>query len=276
MTNKKNIGSIIECSNSLVILFTKYNNTAADLLYEKLKEFGDIYHFSKLKSFSRCLVVYRTTIEAKKAKESLENYEIEPGNKLRMYFSLHTPLSYTTNSFLEVPKSEKLMLISPPGSPIIGWTQNPEDSPNKTYMDDNLVKALEELKSGVYKLDMDDVESVVSFNLDNGESSSSRIEQDFGPQSSEQLDFSDEENEFEFSSPESNASDEETQNQTPEDIELNDSDKKKEKTKFLKPTFIIEDFDTAQSQHDGPRNKISRAIHSRPVTPIPRTCMPPN
>lgn len=48
--------------------------------------------------------------------------------------------------FLQPPKLEKNFLISPPGSPPIGWEQVPEDPPNATPLAEDLIHALRKLE----------------------------------------------------------------------------------------------------------------------------------
>lgn len=49
-------------------------------------------------------------------------------------------------NYLKPPKVEKNFLISPPGSPPIGWEQIEEDPPNSTPLAADLLHALEKLK----------------------------------------------------------------------------------------------------------------------------------
>ena len=49
-------------------------------------------------------------------------------------------------SYLQPPAVEKNFLISPPGSPPVGWEQIQEDPPNSTPLADDLMAALQKLK----------------------------------------------------------------------------------------------------------------------------------
>jgi Calcipressin len=49
-------------------------------------------------------------------------------------------------TYLKPPKVEKNFLISPPGSPPVGWEQIVEDPPNSTPLAADLLHALEKLK----------------------------------------------------------------------------------------------------------------------------------
>jgi len=48
--------------------------------------------------------------------------------------------------YLQLPKLEKNFLISPPGSPPIGWEQVREDPPNATPLAEDLIQALRKLE----------------------------------------------------------------------------------------------------------------------------------
>lgn len=70
---------------------------------------------------------------------------------LRVYRANPTPLeSLGRNRFpeyLPVPDTDKNFLISPPGSPPIGWEQIREDPPNVDTLAEDLAKALEGLST---------------------------------------------------------------------------------------------------------------------------------
>ncbi|OMJ11636.1 Calcipressin-like protein [Smittium culicis] len=270
MTNKK--ASISSPTNSLVITFTDFSAHVCDLLFEKLHEYGRIFHFSKLKSFKRCLVVFNSKSEAQAAKSALDGYEIAPGNSLKLFFSMNTDFSTIHDNFLAVPESAKLQLISPPGSPILGWTQQPEDCPNKLFMDNSLLLALQELKDGVYKLDMDDVVSVASFDADfTLDSQAARIKDDF-PAIDDDDCFDTLPSQSRLP-PSSFSSSPDSLSPSPSFTDP--SRLQTSKTNFSNsknvPTFIIEDFDK-QSIND--TNSFS--MDNRCPTPLPKTQIPPS
>lgn len=68
---------------------------------------------------------------------------------LRIYRGNVTPLDIVRNrrlrDRLDVPQTDKNFLISPPGSPPVGWEQVREDPPNLDTLADDLVRALESL-----------------------------------------------------------------------------------------------------------------------------------
>ena len=68
---------------------------------------------------------------------------------LRVYRGLPTPIEILRNrhfhNTLPVPETDKNFLISPPGSPPVGWEQIREDPPNVETLADDLARALEQL-----------------------------------------------------------------------------------------------------------------------------------
>jgi hypothetical protein len=70
---------------------------------------------------------------------------------LRVYRSepnpIFSPSSQTSDeNFLRPPAIERNFLISPPGSPPVGWEQIREDPPNVAPLADDLIAALHKLK----------------------------------------------------------------------------------------------------------------------------------
>ncbi|KAF9936700.1 carbohydrate-binding module 1 protein [Mortierella alpina] len=116
------------------------------------ESFGEVYYFAPIKSFYRVFVVYHSTFDAQRAKAQLHNTPFED-TTLRVYFGQHTEISIDPAShYLHPPELEKNWLISPPGSPPIGWSQVREDPPNSMHLADDLVKALLEMGQPVYQL----------------------------------------------------------------------------------------------------------------------------
>ncbi|KAJ2849656.1 hypothetical protein IWW36_002460 [Coemansia brasiliensis] len=155
-----------EATNSLVVLFDTYSDEACEALRAKLETCGPLWHFAKLKSFQRCLAVFSQTANAQVAMRCLNGTPVLGDNKMRLYFSMHTPLVNRPDS-LAVPNQEKLWLISPPGSPPIDWRQTREQPPNANYLDHRLEAALQELEIGTFALDpatvTDDDESILEY-----------------------------------------------------------------------------------------------------------------
>lgn len=67
---------------------------------------------------------------------------------LRVYRADPTPISSSSNPdiYLHPPEHEKNFLISPPGSPPVGWEPTREEPPNSTPLADDLIHALEQLR----------------------------------------------------------------------------------------------------------------------------------
>lgn len=68
-----------------------------------------------------------------------------------MYRADPTPIepsspSSSRNNFLRPPELEKNFLISPPGSPPVGWEPIREDPPNAAPLADDLINALRKLQ----------------------------------------------------------------------------------------------------------------------------------
>ncbi|KAG0264555.1 hypothetical protein DFQ27_001142 [Actinomortierella ambigua] len=117
----------------------------------KSEEFGKVLYFAPIKSFLRVFVVYDSTFDAQRAKALMHNTAFEDAN-LRVYFGQHTDLTLEARHYLQPPELEKNWLISPPGSPPVGWTQVREDPPNAVHLADDLVKALIEAGQPLYQL----------------------------------------------------------------------------------------------------------------------------
>jgi len=106
------------------------------------------------------MVVYEVSRHAELAKLNSDPIEVshEEGRNivLRVYRADFNPLKprgengapwIPQTSYLQPPPVEKNFLISPPGSPPIGWEQIREDPPNSTPLADDLVVALKKLKT---------------------------------------------------------------------------------------------------------------------------------
>ncbi|KAI0696579.1 Calcipressin [Cerioporus squamosus] len=69
---------------------------------------------------------------------------------LRVYRADPTPIesdeTQEHNHYLRPPANEKNFLISPPGSPPVGWEQIREDPPNSTALAHDLIAALRRLE----------------------------------------------------------------------------------------------------------------------------------
>lgn len=163
-------------TNSLVLvhlpdeIFT-HPPLAASLL-DLLHAFGDLASWSPLPSFGRALIVYKEVEGAQRAKVALDRLLIplvdegqseeaeasllEPFDMdedeatfLRAYFGPMTAVKVSgeeTDDHLAVPVTDRNFLISPPGSPPVGWEPIKEDPPNRDTLADDLIRALGSLR----------------------------------------------------------------------------------------------------------------------------------
>ncbi|WFD43319.1 hypothetical protein MPSI1_001980 [Malassezia psittaci] len=147
-------------------------------LLELLRTYGPLVDWTPLASFGRGVVVYEREHDAAQAKWSLDRllllYEDDheharsngtplrsekDSDVLRVYFSAHTPLVFLPDGdaviardletnhhrYLELPQTGRNFLISPPGSPPVGWEPREEDGPNKETLAQDLMDALHRL-----------------------------------------------------------------------------------------------------------------------------------
>ncbi|KAG0217551.1 carbohydrate-binding module 1 protein [Mortierella sp. GBA43] len=121
-------------------------------LKAKAEEHGEVYYFAPIKSFYRVFVVYHSTFDAQRAKGVLHNSTFED-TTIRVYYGQNTVISDDPAArYLHPPELERNWLISPPGSPPVGWTQVREDPPNSMHLADDLVQALLDMGQPVYQL----------------------------------------------------------------------------------------------------------------------------
>lgn len=137
----------------------------ASSLLDLLHAFGDLASWSPLPSFGRALIFYKEVEGAQRAKEALDRLLLplveegkteEESSKedddavfLRAYFGPTTVIKSTEDEeadHLAVPVTDRNFLISPPGSPPIGWEPIKEDPPNRDTLADDLIRALGSLR----------------------------------------------------------------------------------------------------------------------------------
>ncbi|KAF9580461.1 hypothetical protein BGW38_002893 [Lunasporangiospora selenospora] len=96
-------------------------------LRARVEAFGQVCYFSPIKTFHRVFVVYDSVFDAQRAKALLHNTQLE-GTTLRVYFGQHTELTINPEKYyLHLPgqeSTEKGGLISPPGSPPLGHSDD--------------------------------------------------------------------------------------------------------------------------------------------------------
>ncbi|KAJ7221547.1 Calcipressin-domain-containing protein [Mycena pura] len=130
-----------------------------DVLRSHFATYGDINRWVPLPSFGRIIVVYTRDDDAEAAKLHSDPIVLEKTRdrskiSLRVYRADPNPLLpagvepgvVPEANYLRPPKVEKNFLISPPGSPPVGWEPVPEEPPNATPLADDLVAALRKLQ----------------------------------------------------------------------------------------------------------------------------------
>ncbi|CAG8726751.1 8106_t:CDS:2 [Racocetra persica] len=144
MSQRSSQASQIIATNTLII--TNVNQATflpenLEKLKGQLEQYGTIYKFVPTKSFNRTFVTFYKTTDAKNAKDHFDK-SMFLEKTIRVYFGQHISIYETDNArHLNVPELEKNLLISPPGSPPVGWIQSREDHPNSITLSDDLVHA---------------------------------------------------------------------------------------------------------------------------------------
>ncbi|CCM04527.1 uncharacterized protein FIBRA_06708 [Fibroporia radiculosa] len=146
-------------TNTLVITqlpASFFEQVVLDTLHNHFASYGPVYAWAPLKSFARILLVYYSEDDAEHAKVDCDFLFIgatpsSPATTLRVYRADPTPIVSSGNSakdnmYLRPPEHEKNFLISPPGSPPVGWEQIREDPPNSTPLAADLITALRRLQ----------------------------------------------------------------------------------------------------------------------------------
>jgi Calcipressin len=137
--------------------------------------YGEINQWVPLRSLARIIIVYLYDEDSARAKhgagellcdETIGRYELTPTSHrcvlsnrrcvfyspkpLRVYFADRSPIRFDASApdvnYLKVPELEKNFLISPPGSPPVGWEPVREDPPNPTPLADDIMAALRHLQ----------------------------------------------------------------------------------------------------------------------------------
>ncbi|KAH8100325.1 Calcipressin [Cristinia sonorae] len=149
--------STIQSTNTLVIASLPEPYLAPevlDALQIHFALYGQIYKWAPVRGLARVILVYYLEEDAEQAKAQCDNLVVGPFPDLpqftmRVYRHDPTPLEPNDgeegNHYLRPPAVEKNFLISPPGSPPVGWEPIREDPPNATPLADDLMAALQKL-----------------------------------------------------------------------------------------------------------------------------------
>ncbi|KAJ3310521.1 carbohydrate-binding module 1 protein [Boothiomyces sp. JEL0838] len=126
-----------------------------ELIKKLLEPYGHLEKLIVLKSFGRLLAVFDDTFISQKIKHELHKTKFEgklnfiwendhltcryviikTGKEIRVYFGMHTDLNWLNPepsirmNYLNIPEPERNFLLSPPGSPPVGWLQTAESEP---------------------------------------------------------------------------------------------------------------------------------------------------
>ncbi|EJD48716.1 Calcipressin-domain-containing protein [Auricularia subglabra TFB-10046 SS5] len=121
---------------------------------------GEIHTWAPIRVFRRAIVTFWRPDDADRAKRDLDAIWLptNPPQQIRVYRGVNTPIVRRSQPasptdpnnpdpfHLAPPRLEKNFLISPPGSPPVGWEQAVEDPPNATPLAADLIHALTRLQ----------------------------------------------------------------------------------------------------------------------------------
>lgn len=127
--------------------------------------YGQLHSWAPLRGLGRIILVYWDERHAEDAKLGTDGLHLgsdshgyvafagmthtdlgRPSFVLRVFRGTPTPTQASEPSTLAVPALEKNFLISPPGSPPVGWEPVVEDPPNKDALAADLMEALRRLQ----------------------------------------------------------------------------------------------------------------------------------
>jgi hypothetical protein len=136
-------------------------------LRDLFTSYGQLHSWAPLRGLGRIILVYWDERNAEDAKLGTDGlslgtdsnvwvatvqhchlywFESRPAFVMRVFRGAPTPTQATEPARLTVPPLEKNFLISPPGSPPVGWEPVIEDPPNRNTLASDLVEALRRLQ----------------------------------------------------------------------------------------------------------------------------------
>ncbi|KAI0085955.1 Calcipressin-domain-containing protein [Irpex rosettiformis] len=142
-------------TNTLVVTslpLSFFEPVVLEALKLHFESYGDVHTWAPLKAFARVFLIYYDEEAAELAKDACDNLYVKetgesPATLLRVFRADPTPLAQLVNpDLLRPPELEKNFLISPPGSPPVGWEQIREEPPNHAPLADDLIAALKKLQ----------------------------------------------------------------------------------------------------------------------------------
>jgi len=142
-------------SNTLILTSLPqafFHPSVLDPLRKHFETYGSLYSWAPIKGFGRVIVVFHNTADAERMRQECNGLHVGNDDSslktLRIYRGDPTPTSPIDpeSIHLQVPSNPRNQLISPPGSPPIGWEQTIEEPPNTKTLAADLIGALNKLQ----------------------------------------------------------------------------------------------------------------------------------
>ncbi|KAL1746508.1 Calcipressin-domain-containing protein [Schizophyllum fasciatum] len=117
-----------------------------DILRDHFAQYGPINQWAPLSGFGRILVVYESDAAAEAAREACGTIVVEPTDARSPERIVLRRAAVLRERQLQPPRPERNFLISPPGSPPVGWEPAAEEPPNAAPLAEDLIHALRALQ----------------------------------------------------------------------------------------------------------------------------------
>ncbi|EPY52686.1 calcipressin [Schizosaccharomyces cryophilus OY26] len=134
-------------SQPFIAVFTTTSSSVAEL-QEFIHSVSNPRSTKVIKGLGKVMAFYEDSGAERQALHTLQHTSLPTGAPIDCHYvpdvSTKDP-SLMQNYNLKVPKTEKNWLISPPGSPPLGWSPIPEESPNSLHLAHDLQLRLDQL-----------------------------------------------------------------------------------------------------------------------------------